>query len=269
MYKKLTSVFLIICLSVAFCGNIFATEKIDTQTKALQELRDYYSKTLSESEYAIAERFLEAYENDEVFLNHLQKDKDDAINMVRSVIDNIAISKVEPKYAIYQGVRAPVPSIRQPWNNSCGPTSTLQVLKSFGFSYTHDKIAASMGVTQNGSFTPSADAIMEILNRDNLGYKYVPASALTKDEFRKIVITSLAVDGPIILQTQPKYLPYYPSTSTTGHYIVAQEFNMATNTFELNDCHYDDRYFGLHYVSLQEAYDSVHNYSRGHVIYTE
>lgn len=58
----------------------------------------------------------------------------------------------------------------------------------------------------------------------------------------------------------PALLPYYPSTATTGHYVVIMGYDLHGNAY-LIDPHYNDVYFGYHKIDGSILLDAMRAHS--------
>lgn len=95
-------------------------------------------------------------------------------------------------------------------------------------------------------------------------------SSVTKYDVEEWIIDSLSKNRPVILHSKPyRDLDYYSDISFTkdeyydsGHYLVVEEYNSATDRYTIADCTYIGTYQGRHTgVTLDEIYNSLTNKS--------
>ena len=87
----------------------------------------------------------------------------------------------------------------------------------------------------------------------------------TQDSFEDKIAASLTNCRPVILHAKTKPISYYKGHQS-GHYISLDYVNRQTDMVQLVDCNWNDEYFGVHSVTLKEAYDSVHEESGRYLI---
>lgn len=97
-------------------------------------------------------------------------------------------------------------------------------------------------------------------------YVFVEGSSLTEATFEQYIATSLTNCKPVILHARTKYIGYYGG-HVSGHYLSLDYVNRTTDIVRIVDCNYNDSYYGIHYVSLSEAYKSIHDESGRYLIY--
>ena len=166
-----------------------------------------------------------------------------------------------------------VKNIRQTKTYNCGTTNVLQALYGMGY---EDEVSGSTDAykIQDIDTRYSIDSqgqtyvyqIRDALNYYIPGitsYKYTEVITDVNDEnymsisdFENIIATSLTNCKPVILHAVTSPLSYY-NGHTNYHYICIDYINRTTDTVRIVDCHYSNSYYGVHYVSLQEAYETV------------
>lgn len=251
---------------------------------SLQDLRIFYQNSVEPDDMEIVNKYISIYQDDDQFSKHYAKAPDSAISMVKSVIDSkldgFAMTYGSDGEGIYRVYGVPI--LKQNKNNWCGAASTLQVITSYG----NDRDIP--GSTSNDKQSYLANSELNIGNgsaivyqiRDTINkyiepfegmvyhhYSYVNYTNLSYDDFVEDVWKSLYFNGPLILHAIPKYLSYYPSTATTGHYITVTGIDIKAGTITVNDCHYDNRYNGVHTIPIREAYNSIHSQRDRYLIY--
>lgn len=166
-------------------------------------------------------------------------------------------------------------NIRQTNHYNCGPTTVLQTLyglngeenvpgssDSAKINYIENEYDVN---SHNGMLVYRVAQAVNKYSRSNYNYTYVEGSRLSKSEFIQRVANSLIKDKPVILHARTGYLGYYDYD--TGHYISLSSLDKQNGKIGLVDCHYNNRYYGLHYVPISEAYDSISKQSGRYLIY--
>jgi len=87
-------------------------------------------------------------------------------------------------------------------------------------------------------------------------YAFYGGWTLSELAFRLIAFNSLSYDRAPILYAITENLPYYGG-NLYYHYITVTDFDYTTMNMTLYDPHIDNRYYGIHSVSWQEAYNSI------------
>ena len=160
-----------------------------------------------------------------------------------------------------------VPAVRQSDHNNCGPASTLMALigsGASGYSYTTD--SNTLNTWQNilkGRLRPNNESVTNIgditaVMRENVpsrnGYIY-KTKAFSKYTYNKAlgyIESSLIMDAvPVILVKDTSLLGYYNGHSCS-HYMVVTSVDILAEEITVIDPHYDDKYFGVHYISFTE-----------------
>lgn len=236
----------------------------------LQELMDYYKTSNDAFLIDIANEVIGLYQGDPVFERHFNSNWEDAIGMVKHVIDGQYLYRTgadipSPLYTV-DGVRL----IQQTRNNNCSAACTLMALSNWG------KDASVPGSTDAekldtifynyyGGIAPSTDAITPVLNSyltTAYAYDYLCVDGLSVSQFKSYVNTSFNRAGAVLMQTNPSKLSYYPSTATGGHYIVME--GLVGDTAYLCDPHYDNTYFGRHTEPVANCLEAILNNTYGH-----
>lgn len=236
----------------------------------LQELMDYYKASNDEVVIDIADEVIGLYQNDPLFEKHFNSDWEDAIGMVKRVIDGQYLYRTgaalpSPRFTV-GGVRL----IQQSQDNNCSAASTLMALSNWGAD------AAVAGSTdaekQNtlfyrhfGGIAPSTDAIAATLESyltTAYDYTYLRVDGLSVSQFKSYVDTSFNRAGAVIMQTNPSYLSYYPSNVQDGHYIVME--GLIGDTAYLCDPHYSSLYFGRHTEPVANCLEAILHNVNGH-----
>lgn len=250
---------------------------------SLDELEQGYAAIYGlGEESSVASEIIGCYRNDPMFDMHYQRNPDDAVNMVITVVNDFfieALSSPQPQWidgAVYRADG--VPDHQQIQNNSCGAASALQVIVQQGGannisgSTYADKERTLINQTMLGAGTQSSVLVYEVVNLINnhtsaSTYVYLNCTNISPGAFRNLIMSSLEKDCPVILHAMKEYIGYYPSSSGGGHYIVGFSLNTATDRFSVNDCNYIDAYSGVHITTLPAAYQSVHNIANRYLIY--
>ena len=269
---------MMVCVSLSGVAYANTAEIPQTVEEALDTLEKEVCTQVGHKEEVLVSRIIEAYKYDtECFHKDYANNPDAAISMVRKVIDDMLAceSQVQPYYFTgnYAWVDG-VPTLTQAKYYYCGIASTLQVLVSKNVSISGSTYAAKQDwLDRNFFHLASGNGAMVYQVRNainqfaNAGYAYAPASSMSLTQFKATIRASLAANKPPILHAIPAYLSYYPSSSTTGHYITVTAINYDTNTITLNDCNYQLQYNGVFTVPIEEAYNAVHTVSGRYIIY--
>lgn len=169
-----------------------------------------------------------------------------------------------------------VKNIQQPDTYNCGTTTVLQTLYGLGFAsevpgatdeekiqYLDDEYNVD---TQEFTYVGDIPKAINRFSAIEHEYKAVICTNMTMATFEQIVATSLTNCNPVILHAKTEYLSYYGGKECS-HYINLDYINRTTDQVRLVDCHYNDAYYGVHYVPLEEAYDAIHAVSGRWMIY--
>lgn len=159
-----------------------------------------------------------------------------------------------------------VKNIRQTKTYNCGMTNVLQALYGMGY---EDEVPGDTDAekiqaidTRYNIDTYGQTYVYQI--KDALNY-YMPGSSsyeytlmnnVTISEFENIIATSLTYCKPVILHAITTPLDYY-NGHKNYHYLCIDYINRSTDIVRIVDCHVNDPYYGVHYVTLQEAYETV------------
>lgn len=236
----------------------------------LQELMDYYKNSNDAFLIDIANEVIGLYQDDPVFEKHFNSNWEDAIGMVKHVIDGQYLYRTGADIPSPQFTVGGVRLIQQTQKNNCSAACTLMALSNWG------QDASVPGSTdaekQNtifynyyGGIAPSTDAIAVVLNSyltSAYPYDYLSVDGLSVSQFKAYVDTSFNRAGAVIMQTNPSELSYYPSTATNGHYIVME--GLVGDTAYLCDPHYDNAYFGRHTEPVANCLEAIKNNLYGH-----
>lgn len=173
-----------------------------------------------------------------------------------------------------QNLSTNVKLIQQTTTYNCGPTSALQVLYGMSRqgavsgSTDAEKIQTLMndcGTTTDGTYVYK---MKDCLNKysTNASYQYMAGTSMTQDQFQAKLETSLCYNVAPILHARTQYLEYYEG-HVSGHYIAVSEVDKVNGTVRLSDCNCNNDYFGVHVVSVGEAYEAISKESQRYLIY--
>lgn len=277
--KKLLSGVLVVVLILTFCSTlIFASENPSEQ--ALEQLGIELKKEFSnEQEKSTITQFIESYKNDNAFSEHYRNSPEDALLMVKNVIESVIHSEKEADTYWFSGNVAGVdnvPVLKQATNYYCGVASALQVIVSKGASSRipgNDYNEKQVNLDRDYFHIPHNGSAMVyqvrncINNYTSTQYAYIRGDTISITQFKAMIHGSLRNNNPPILHAIPKYLPYYPNTATTGHYITVVGINYDNDTITLNDCNYQPPYNGLFTVSITDAYNAIAATSERYLIH--
>lgn len=166
-----------------------------------------------------------------------------------------------------QNLSTNVKLIQQTETYNCGPTAALQVLYGMGKQGSvvgvtdKDKISTLMGECYTTSDGTTVSNLTNCLNKysTNAQYQYQTGRSMTQAEFQSKLETSLCYNIAPILHARTEEFLYYAGKEG-GHYIAVSEVDKANGTVRLSDCNWRNEYFGVHVVSVKEAYDSISKY---------
>ena len=223
----------------------------------------------------IAEELREKYRGDEQFLAEmkyknmtfeqllLEKAEEALKNSNMKALNvSLAVSRASSGAGVYY---ANVPVIQQTKTYNCGPTSALQVIYGMGNgnavsgSNFNEKIATLESLMG----TNSTDGTYVYRLKDGLNnysntytYEYYPSTGLTMSSLETSIAGSLLNNLGPILHARTEKLSYY-NGHKSGHFIAIKSINMNTDQIEVCDCNYNNKYFGVHTISLTDAYNSL------------
>ena len=117
------------------------------------------------------------------------------------------------------------------------------------------------GLIRNEIFKSSDDEVIEeVLNEYNIYgrvYQYTLGSSFGSiHSFKNCIATSLTCGKPVVLHADTYYLAYYNGNSY-GHYLSLDVYDRRTETVRIVDCNYMTDYYGIHTVSVEEAYNCI------------
>lgn len=169
-----------------------------------------------------------------------------------------------------------VKNIKQTKNYNCGSTTTLQTLYGLNSASAVNGSTDSAKIkTLDSEYNIDAQRSMYIyqvrdaLNKYNKGnqkYVYATGKSMTISQFEDKVATSLTSCKPVVLHARTKYLSYYGGKAS-GHYLSLDCINRTSDTVRIVDCNNNSSYYGIHYVTLKEAYNSINAESGRYLIY--
>lgn len=164
-----------------------------------------------------------------------------------------------------QNLSTNVKLIHQTSDHNCGPTSILQVLYGMGRQNavegaTDEKKIEKLEeyckpTSEDGTFVY---VVVNCLNQYTTyaNYRYLWGTEMTQAVFQSRLETSLYYNIAPILHARTEYLPYY-GNHKSGHYIAVSEVDKANGTVRLSDCNWNYSYYGVHVVSVEEAYAAI------------
>lgn len=97
-------------------------------------------------------------------------------------------------------------------------------------------------------------------------YIFVQGKNLNESTFEDYVAKSLTNCKPVILHARTQYINYYGGHAS-GHYLSLDYINRSTDTVRIVDCNNNDAYYGIHNVTLSEAFNSINKESERYLIY--
>ena len=113
------------------------------------------------------------------------------------------------------------------------------------------------------------EILRDLLNKyGKVGQRYIyeTGSNMTCATFEHKVATSLTNCKPVVLHARTGYLGYYGGKNT-GHYLRLDYINRTTDMVRIVDCNYNPQYYGVHMVTLQEAYNTIAQEGERYLIY--
>lgn len=233
--------------------------------------------SVNASEYSVAEKeeIYKEYQNDEQFIMMIQEYGEEyADAFIEDVIKNRRGNMMRGGGGneCYQYVT----NIKQTKTYNCGTTTALQTLYGLGKASNvqgatnADKISAlDLKYNVDKQRHLVVYQLREILNecgKVGQGYIYEAGSNMTCAAFENKVATSLTNCKPVVLHARTGYLGYYGGKNT-GHYLSLDYINRTTDMVRIVDCNYNPQYYGVHMVTLQEAYNTIAQESERYLIY--
>lgn len=198
-----------------------------------------------------------------------------SIVMMLALIMPVQAAGIEPKGGggslCYQSVK----NIKQTQTFNCGPTTVLQTLyglnsaSAVSGSTDAAKIAAlqsEYNVGSDGMYVSNVVAALNKYNKGNQTYSSRLGSGLSLEGFANNIAASLTSGKPVVLHARTKHLDYY-NGNNSGHYLSLDYFDRSTNTVRIVDCNYKEEYYGVHYCTLQEAYEAINEEGGRYLIY--
>lgn len=92
----------------------------------------------------------------------------------------------------------------------------------------------------------------------NKTYVYTVGNSMSISQYESKIAESLTYGKPIVLHARTQYFNYYKGAEY-GHYISLDEINRTSDMVRVVDCHFDNDYYGIHYVTLTEVYNSLNS----------
>lgn len=231
---------------------------------------------------ATLQEVYEQYKEDEQFKMHYQYSPESAMDMLRSIVESqnspsvFAVSPSDAK------AYCDVPLKQQTKSYNCGFATMLQTLYGMGKQSTvsgnsdsakMDQLEAEMMEMkiqsgQSGEKTAIVWMVASMLNsKTGSSYKYVVGNSITQYEFYSLVRQSLTGNHPVILHARTKPLTYYQGHDAR-HYLSLDQMQAGENNkCRIADCNDDNKYFGYHDVSIEEAYKCISEYGGRYLIY--
>lgn len=159
------------------------------------------------------------------------------------------------------------PQFKQINSYYCGPASALTALyfqgnahRVHGSGYSEKQITIG-----NDSGTNSLGTVVyKLTDAINLysNNRYFYDTNLRVDELDRLIYDSLNNGNAPILHALMEYMPYYSGRSG-GHYVSIVYYDWRApannNGIEVMDNNYDDRFFGVNRISLNDIYDMLNN----------
>ena len=166
-----------------------------------------------------------------------------------------------------------VKNLKQTETYNCGPATILQTLHGIGCA---DAVSGSNDDEKVNNLTKECKSdsngtmvyiVTNVLNSYcNKGYIYEVCTNMAMDTFEAKIAASLTAGRPVLLHAKTGGFKYYGGKNS-GHYISLDYINRTTKMVRVVDCNWDDKYYGVHEVTLEEAYKSVHEESGRFIIH--
>lgn len=243
MKKKVMRLVKVLCVIAVFCNGITveAAEDLTLEQKAIyQEYKEDVEFKKMVEKYG--DKYIKEYIDDVISARIVEKRRGGGGNICYQYVSNI----------------------KQINGHTCGPTTVLQTLYGLGCaskvsgSNDNEKIntlAAECGTNEEGTFVGEIQrALSKYSDRK---YVYNLGSEMTMNSFEDKIAASLTNCKPVVLHARTKYFDYYGGKNS-GHYISLDYVDRTKDTVRVVDCNNNDKYFGIHYVTLEEAYNSIH-----------
>jgi hypothetical protein len=160
-----------------------------------------------------------------------------------------------------------VTNVQQTKTYNCGSTTVLQSLYGMGAagnvpgSTDAAKISTidtAYNVDSQGSLYvyQVADALNTYKPSGYSSYVYSTGASKTEAQFEQAIATSLTNCKPVVLHAKTGALGYYGGHNL-GHYLSLDYVDRTTDMVRIVDCNYNNSYYGVHSVTLSEAYSTV------------
>lgn len=169
-----------------------------------------------------------------------------------------------------------VKNIMQTKYNNCGTTTVLQTLYGLNSANAvegvsdYEKITTldkKYNVSGQGSLyvyqVVNALAKYSTLGND---YIYREGKALSLIQFENSIAQSLTSGKPVVLHARTEYLGYYGGKKL-GHYLSLDSIDRNSHVVRIVDCNYDPSFYGQHYVTSTEAYETINKEAGRYLIY--
>lgn len=222
-------------------------------------------KEISEEEF---NEVYEEYKNDPQYQMMLESYGQDYANeFINNVIrnrNNELILRGGGGNDCYQHVK----NIKQTKTYNCGTTTVLQTLYGLGSeSQVVGNTDSAKIATLDSEYNVDANGFIYVyqitnaLNKYLIGnktYVYTVGNSMSISQFESKIAESLTYGKPIVLHARTQYFDYYEGAEY-GHYISLDQINRTSDMVRVVDCHFNDDYYGIHYVTLAEAYNSLNS----------
>ena len=254
--KRIVSVFTAVVLLFTNASTVFAAEN-----PTVPDLESIY----------------EEYKDDEQFkLMRSEYGEEYAETFLKDVLKSRIESGIAPAGGGGNECYQSVTNIKQTKNYNCGTTTVLQTLYGLNSqgnvtgSTNADKIATldnEYNVDGQGHLIVfQAAAALNKYYHGRANYIYVQGKNLKESTFEDYVAKSLTNCKPVILHARTQYIGYYGGHASR-HYLSLDYINRTTDIVRIVDCNNNDVYYGIHYVPLSEAFNSINKESDRYLIY--
>lgn len=228
-----------------------------------------------ETDEMVAARVTQEFTSTEEYQRHVAANPEGAQIALQNAIDHELAMQAQ---SLLRGGDASnayvtIPLIRQPTYYTCGPTSVLQALYGAGYADAvpgktdKEKIEDTLWPECSVSGTAYVYRVVDTLNNYNTsaGYTYVEGNKHSASWFELSVMSGLVNDNAPILHAKTQYIGYY-NGHESGHFICVSGVNRNTGKVTVEDCNYNDPYYGSHTITSQEAVDCIGKVSGRYLI---
>lgn len=210
-------------------------------------------------------------ESDE-FQAHYRHDPEDAMAMLDKIVEDLLPAfdnpvSITPLAGETDHAYVTTSLIRQSKDNNCSVANALMAIKGMGkYSSVAGSSANAKQATLESQLIEGLGAsgakvydVRQLLNRytgNRYNYNYYQGLSVSSSTFRSYIYNSLVFDRAPLLHAWTEKLKYY-NGHETGHYLTVTDMNYNTKKITVYDSNRNDKYYGKHGISFEEAFAIV------------